>query len=237
MEENMTLVIQGHGKGSRSSWVKVKVTPIQYGGLVMSFKAGGWRPAPLPHPLVIIWSQTTCDIMATTFIPKVFLYLPESEDEIVVTMPRRKYVSPDFSREGPLNDHKLPFSGPVHHSVTMIPGNGVFSGYCEIPKACWRQCTAHQLHCHEQRPNKAFSTSRVQSPAGSPDFRKWESCRTMPLVGGFLSGISRFPSSLFRRRSIFTSLTLIGSQVLAVKSRPNVFTSTTYRFSALSLSS
>ncbi|KAJ8880213.1 hypothetical protein PR048_016679 [Dryococelus australis] len=29
---------------------------------------------------------------------------------------------------------------------------------------------------------------RVQSPAGSPDFRMWKSCRTMPLVGGFSRG-------------------------------------------------
>ncbi|KAJ8879882.1 hypothetical protein PR048_020502 [Dryococelus australis] len=28
----------------------------------------------------------------------------------------------------------------------------------------------------------------VQSPAGSPDFLKWESCQTMPLVGGFPRG-------------------------------------------------
>ncbi|KAJ8877237.1 hypothetical protein PR048_021691 [Dryococelus australis] len=34
-------------------------------------------------------------------------------------------------------------------------------------------------------PTKA---NRAQSPAGSPDFRKWESCRTMPLVGGFSRG-------------------------------------------------
>ncbi|KAJ8890945.1 hypothetical protein PR048_010454 [Dryococelus australis] len=34
-------------------------------------------------------------------------------------------------------------------------------------------------------PTKA---NRVQSPAGSPDFRKWESRRTMPLVGGFSRG-------------------------------------------------
>ncbi|KAJ8867464.1 hypothetical protein PR048_031266, partial [Dryococelus australis] len=38
-------------------------------------------------------------------------------------------------------------------------------------------------------PTKA---NRVQSPAGSPVFRKWESCRTMPLVGGFFSTISCF---------------------------------------------
>ncbi|KAJ8880953.1 hypothetical protein PR048_017426 [Dryococelus australis] len=39
-------------------------------------------------------------------------------------------------------------------------------------------------------PTKA---NRTQSPAGSPDFRKRESCRTMPLVGGSFSGISRSP--------------------------------------------
>ncbi|KAJ8890427.1 hypothetical protein PR048_009936 [Dryococelus australis] len=32
-------------------------------------------------------------------------------------------------------------------------------------------------------PTKAYL---AQSPAGSPDFRMWESCRTMPLVGGHL---------------------------------------------------
>ncbi|KAJ8882378.1 hypothetical protein PR048_014185 [Dryococelus australis] len=30
--------------------------------------------------------------------------------------------------------------------------------------------------------------NRVHSPAGSPDFRKWGSCRTMPLVDGFSRG-------------------------------------------------
>ncbi|KAJ8872518.1 hypothetical protein PR048_026124 [Dryococelus australis] len=61
-------------------------------------------------------------------------------------------------------------------------------------------------------PTKA---NRVHSPAGSPDFRKWESCRTMPLVGGFSRGSPVSPAPSFRRRSIFTSITLIGSQNLA----------------------
>ncbi|KAJ8866176.1 hypothetical protein PR048_033700, partial [Dryococelus australis] len=74
-------------------------------------------------------------------------------------------------------------------------------------------------------PTKA---NRVQSPAGSPDIRKWESCRTMPLVGGFSRGspVSHVPS--FLRRSIFTSFTLIGSQDLAVKSRRIFFTHFTH---------
>ncbi|KAJ8894025.1 hypothetical protein PR048_006635 [Dryococelus australis] len=67
--------------------------------------------------------------------------------------------------------------------------------------------------------------NRVQTPAGSPNFRKWESYRTMPLVGGFFfraSPVSPAPS--FRRRSILTSITLIGSQALAGKSLLNLFT-------------
>ncbi|KAJ8868989.1 hypothetical protein PR048_030535 [Dryococelus australis] len=42
---------------------------------------------------------------------------------------------------------------------------------------------AQRLACSP--PTKA---NRVQSPAGSPDFRKWESCRTMTLVGVFSQG-------------------------------------------------
>ncbi|KAJ8867802.1 hypothetical protein PR048_031607 [Dryococelus australis] len=60
--------------------------------------------------------------------------------------------------------------------------------------------------------------------AGSPDFRKWESCRTMPSVGGFSRGSPVSPVPSFRCRSIFTSITIIGSLDLAVKSRPNLFT-------------
>ncbi|KAJ8875971.1 hypothetical protein PR048_023879 [Dryococelus australis] len=51
--------------------------------------------------------------------------------------------------------------------------------------------------------------------AGSPDFRKWESCRTMSLVSGFSRGPPVSPAPSFRRRYIFTSVTLISSQDLA----------------------
>ncbi|KAJ8898447.1 hypothetical protein PR048_003807 [Dryococelus australis] len=47
----------------------------------------------------------------------------------------------------------------------------------------------------------------------TPDSRMWESCQTMPLVNGFS------PAPSFRRCSIITSITLIGSQDLTVKSR------------------
>ncbi|KAJ8887633.1 hypothetical protein PR048_013851 [Dryococelus australis] len=70
-------------------------------------------------------------------------------------------------------------------------------------------------------------TNRVQSPAGSPDFRKWESCRTMPLVGGFSRVSPVYPAPSSQRRSLFTSIILVGIQDLSVKSRPNLFTHST----------
>ncbi|KAJ8880281.1 hypothetical protein PR048_016747 [Dryococelus australis] len=66
-------------------------------------------------------------------------------------------------------------------------------------------------------PTKA---NRAQSPAGSPDFRKWESSRTRTLVGGFSRECPVSPAPSFRYRSILASITLIGSQDLAVKESP-----------------
>ncbi|KAJ8868714.1 hypothetical protein PR048_030253 [Dryococelus australis] len=60
-------------------------------------------------------------------------------------------------------------------------------------------------------PTKA---NRFRSPAGSLDFRKWESCRTMPLVSRFSRGSSVSPVLSFLRLSILTSITLIGSEDL-----------------------
>ncbi|KAJ8866421.1 hypothetical protein PR048_032264 [Dryococelus australis] len=51
--------------------------------------------------------------------------------------------------------------------------------------------------------------NRVQSPAGSrPDFRTWESCWTMPLVGGFSRGSPVSSVLAFQRCSILTSFRL-----------------------------
>ncbi|KAJ8880994.1 hypothetical protein PR048_017467 [Dryococelus australis] len=66
--------------------------------------------------------------------------------------------------------------------------------------------------------------TRLNTRPGHRAFRKWESCRTMPLVGGLSRGSPIFPAPSLRRRFMFTSITLIGSQDLAVKSSPNLFT-------------
>ncbi|KAJ8895243.1 hypothetical protein PR048_000568 [Dryococelus australis] len=66
-------------------------------------------------------------------------------------------------------------------------------------------------------------THRVQSPAGP---LTWKSCRTI------FSGIFRFPPPVsFRRYSILTSITLLVSQHLAIKSRPNPSTHLLQEFS------
>ncbi|KAJ8877578.1 hypothetical protein PR048_022033 [Dryococelus australis] len=58
-----------------------------------------------------------------------------------------------------------------------------------------------------------FKANRAQSPAGPlPDFRTWESYRTMTLVGGFPRDLPFPPSPSLRRCSILTSITLICSQ-------------------------
>ncbi|KAJ8883842.1 hypothetical protein PR048_015697 [Dryococelus australis] len=49
-----------------------------------------------------------------------------------------------------------------------------------------------------------------------PDSRMWESCRTRLLFGGFSRGCPVSPALSFRRCCILTSITLIGSQNLAV---------------------
>ncbi|KAJ8868512.1 hypothetical protein PR048_030040 [Dryococelus australis] len=89
-----------------------------------------------------------------------------------------------------------------------------------LPPRTWQGATVPERLARSP-PTKS---NRAQSPAGSPDFCKWDSCRTMPLVRGFSRGspVSHAPS--FRLCSVLTLITFIGSQDLAVKSRPNLFT-------------
>ncbi|KAJ8895483.1 hypothetical protein PR048_000816 [Dryococelus australis] len=66
--------------------------------------------------------------------------------------------------------------------------------------------------------------NRVQSPAGSPGFSQVGIVPDDAVGRRVLSGISCSPPPQFRHLSIFTSITLIGSQDLAIKSRPTLFT-------------
>ncbi|KAJ8884350.1 hypothetical protein PR048_016207 [Dryococelus australis] len=106
------------------------------------------------------------------------------------------------------------------HKPNGVVRNGTTKSFKPLPFSRGTGATvAERLACLP--PSKA---NRVQSPAVSPDSRQWGLCRTMPLVGGFPRGSPASPAPAFRCCSIFTSITLIGSQDLAVKSRPNLFT-------------
>ncbi|KAJ8887168.1 hypothetical protein PR048_013383 [Dryococelus australis] len=64
----------------------------------------------------------------------------------------------------------------------------------------------------------------TQSPAGSADFCKWESCWTMPLVGRFSLG-SPISPPLHYGTAPYSLQSPLSALDLAVKSRPNLFTS------------
>ncbi|KAJ8872713.1 hypothetical protein PR048_026327 [Dryococelus australis] len=78
---------------------------------------------------------------------------------------------------------------------------------------------------HALMNRRIFRGTKLLPPnQGDPDFYMWESCRTMPSVGGFSRGSPVSPAPSSRCCSILTSTTHIGSQDLEVKSRPNFFT-------------
>ncbi|KAJ8867545.1 hypothetical protein PR048_031347 [Dryococelus australis] len=78
------------------------------------------------------------------------------------------------------------------------------------------------MYLYFECPVPRQSTDDITSLLRIFAFTSRNSSRTMPLVGGFFSGVSRVPGSSFQRYSPHS--TLIGSQDLAVKSRPNLFT-------------
>ncbi|KAJ8877978.1 hypothetical protein PR048_022441 [Dryococelus australis] len=66
---------------------------------------------------------------------------------------------------------------------------------------CFGTAVSERLAC-----SPPTVTNRVQSPVGSlPDFRMWESCRTMPLVGGFSRGSPVSPALTFSHHSHLVS--------------------------------
>ncbi|KAJ8881111.1 hypothetical protein PR048_017584 [Dryococelus australis] len=104
---------------------------------------------------------------------------------------------------------------------TMPQVSGIFSGISRFP----RPCILALLHAQLAYPHIDSQDLDVKNDPGSihgrvtPDFRTWESCRTMPLVGGFSRGSPVSLTLSIRRCSISISITLIGSQDLDVKSR------------------
>ncbi|KAJ8897378.1 hypothetical protein PR048_002724 [Dryococelus australis] len=85
---------------------------------------------------------------------------------------------------------------------------------------------AERLTCLPPSPRR--DPGSIPGPV-TPDFRIWESYRTMPLVGGLSRGSPVSPALSFQSCSILASLILIVSQDLDIKSRPNLFTHYVHR--------
>ncbi|KAJ8881007.1 hypothetical protein PR048_017480 [Dryococelus australis] len=130
-------------------------------------------------------------------------------------------------------------------SCRTMPLVGRFCrGSPDSPDLTFRRCSI-LTPFHPHRLSRLLNSTRFwllcepKSNPGSipgrvtPDFCMWESCRKMPLVGGFSRGYSVSPILSFRRCSILTSIILIGSQDLDVQSRPNLFTSPSHNFPGL----
>ncbi|KAJ8869052.1 hypothetical protein PR048_030607 [Dryococelus australis] len=111
---------------------------------------------------------------------------------------------------------------PRFSHVGIVPddaaGRFVSSGISHSPTLAFRCCSIlTSLHPHRAAVAERLARSpptkanRAQCPAGSSDSRKWESCRTIPLVGGSSRGSPVSPTPSFRRLSIFTSIALKGS--------------------------
>ncbi|KAJ8895361.1 hypothetical protein PR048_000693 [Dryococelus australis] len=98
----------------------------------------------------------------------------------------------------------------------VLPGCGLLVGLASAPPLV----SAVRLKAYSAPVELLGYLFELPPPPPPPfiaDFRKWESCRYIPLVGEFSRGSPVLSATQFRRRSIFTSITLIGSQDLAVK--------------------
>ncbi|KAJ8890274.1 hypothetical protein PR048_009782 [Dryococelus australis] len=138
-------------------------------------------------------------------------HMPRKDLILVFTLP----VFPPL-RSSPLSDIAFRVLCPIKalrnvispENVTLLSKQVALSPACSSADDLTRRAAvAERLAC-----SPLAKVSRAQSPAGSPDYPKWQSCRTMPLAGGISRRSPVSPTPPFRRCSIFTSITLIGKQ-------------------------
>ncbi|KAJ8894187.1 hypothetical protein PR048_006797 [Dryococelus australis] len=83
------------------------------------------------------------------------------------------------------------------------PAEGMRSS--RVVPCCYLRVRVSASRSPRSPPTRA---NRLRTPAGPlPDFRLWESCRTIPLVDGFSRGSPVSHAFAFRRCSVFTSFT------------------------------
>ncbi|KAJ8882029.1 hypothetical protein PR048_018517 [Dryococelus australis] len=126
---------------------------------------------------------------------------------------------------------------PEFLHVGTVAADAIGWGFLGVVPFATHTCVYSPLRFRLTLPTSGLKTSNCllashQCDLGSisgrvtPEFRMWESCRTMPLGGGFSRGSLVSPALSFRRCSILTSITLIGSQDLDAKSRRSPYPTT-----------
>ncbi|KAJ8867915.1 hypothetical protein PR048_031724 [Dryococelus australis] len=130
---------------------------------------------------------------------------------------RRVYIHPGERLTPALNLHSDPSPRLAVDDVSLTPA---ITGHA--------LSTAKALHVGTVAERLARSpptkSNRAQSPAGSPDFRKLESCRAMPLFGGFSRG-SPVSSALHSGASPYSLQSPSSAPKTSLsKCRPNLFT-------------
>ncbi|KAJ8874590.1 hypothetical protein PR048_025456, partial [Dryococelus australis] len=121
---------------------------------------------------------------------------------------------------------RVRFSRPRLHGVFAASRADPHANYTLFPVNTSQRATVAE-RLASSPPTEA---NRAQSPAGSPHSRKWESFRTIPLVGGYSRGSPASPHQLAPAPLHIHFNHPIGSEDLDVRSRPNLFTSLTSVF-------
>ncbi|KAJ8869147.1 hypothetical protein PR048_030715 [Dryococelus australis] len=126
-------------------------------------------------------ARTTLSHGCAVFVRRVFNTTSQQHDSADLLLSQYQLGSPLVDDRPIMNAVKYKVvSGVVWTNRTML----------------WGAEVAKPLDC-----SSFTKANRVQSPAGPlPDLRKWESCRTMTLVGGFLKGSPVSPVLPFRRK-------------------------------------
>ncbi|KAJ8898187.1 hypothetical protein PR048_003547 [Dryococelus australis] len=78
--------------------------------------------------------------------------------------------------------------------------------YDRVEAAPGTSLSSHLPRGHGDAVVRLPASSHLNSPPPPGDFRTWESCLTMPLIGGFSLGPPVSPALAFRRCFILASL-------------------------------
>ncbi|KAJ8870012.1 hypothetical protein PR048_029023 [Dryococelus australis] len=135
----------------------------------------------------------------------------------------RKPGKLESEKETRLFAHQL-YPRPTHTHTHRVSASGVARNSSK-GRGSYTEGKGKYCNCVSDVDARTTRLPPTRNEFDSPDFRMRESCRKMPLVGAFFFVNLPFPPLLHSGPAPYSShFTLIGSQDLHVKSRPNHYT-------------